>query len=278
MKKKGIALVLVLALALTLIGVTVAEDPFDKTNMEMSTSATGALKDGETFTVTVSNKQDVKLNALTFYLTFPTKDLTVKSVTWKLVTTAGTTDISAKEPTVMKDKDTVVAGGCSTADEANGSGKIGFYYLDVGAADGANATGKQYDKGAFQAVITFQVNKVHVPTATRTEVAESASIQLHEDSDGANGLIDTLLNWMNQEENAKVTFAQEALAYVLGDVTGDGKITAQDAQNVLRHVAHLSSTVPDHVDAADVTGDGKITAQDAQNILRHVAHLDSTLD
>lgn len=260
MKKKGIALVLVLALALTLIGVAVAAGD---SNLTMETSATAEVDDGSTVTVTVKNKA-ATFNALTFYVEFPTEDLTVKSVTWKL----NGADCCG-EPTVGT---TVVAGGCSSKDEANASGKVGFYYLDVAES----GDGKAYDAGAFVAVITFQVNKVHAEGEGRDDI-DSAAISLHEDSEGANGLITVLNNWLGKD-NANIPFSHVALPFVLGDVTGDKKITAQDAQNVLRHVAHLSSTVPDHVDAADVTGDGKITAQDAQNILRHVAHLDSTLD
>lgn len=266
MKKKGIALILVLALALTLIGVAVAETLKDQTNMEMTTTAQGDLKDGETFKVTVTNKKDVALDALTFYVDFPKEDLTVTNVTWKL----NGTDISEKEPEVVDG--TVIAGGCSEwsgENNANDVGKVGFYYLNV--AEETNAT--PYEKGVFVAEITFAVKGVHVSGG-----ADSASVTLHEDSAGGDGLIQTLINWMNQE-NATVSFAHMALPVVLGDVNNDNSIDAQDAQNIQRYAAGLSSSITaENTDAADVNKDGSVDAQDAQNIQRYAAGLSSSFD
>ncbi len=53
---------------------------------------------------------------------------------------------------------------------------------------------------------------------------------------------------------------------LLGDVTGDGRITYQDAMQVLRASIGLAEK-PD-LSLADVTGDGRITYQDAMKILR----------
>lgn len=269
MKKKGIALVLVLALALALVGVAVADGA--ASNLTMETSATAAVDDGSTVTVTVKNKA-ATFNALTFYVEFPTGDLTVKNVTWKL-----NGEDCCGEPTVGT---TVVAGGCSSKDEANASGKIGFYYLDVGAADGANATGKKYEAGALQAVITFQVKKVHAVGAARAGI-NSAAISLHEDSEGengTNGLIALLNEWLSGGKS-EVSFTHQALAYVLGDVNNDNSIDAQDAQNIQRYAAGLSSSITaENTDAADVNKDGSVDAQDAQNIQRYAAGLSSSFD
>lgn len=269
MKKKGIALILVLALALalalTLIGVAVAETLKDQTNMEMTTTAQEALKDGETFKVTVSNKKGVALDALTFYVDFPKEDLTVTNVTWKL----NGTDISEKEPEVVDG--TVIAGGCSEwsgENNANDVGKVGFYYLNV--AEETNAT--PYAKGAFEAVITFAVKGVHVGGG-----ADSASVTLHEDSAGNDGLIQTLFNWMGKDD-AKVTFAKEALAYVLGDVNDDKNVDADDVTALLRHVAKIESLPDDSLSAANVNKDSDIDADDVTKLLRYVSRIDLTLE
>lgn len=60
---------------------------------------------------------------------------------------------------------------------------------------------------------------------------------------------------------------------LLGDVNGDGEITAQDASLVLQLVAKKIDSTAEGVkyDAADVNGDGDVTAQDASLILQYVA-------
>ena len=63
---------------------------------------------------------------------------------------------------------------------------------------------------------------------------------------------------------------------IIGDVNGDGKITAADARIVLRISAKLDSmenyNLP--LESFDVTGDGKLTAADARKILRISAKLE----
>lgn len=67
-------------------------------------------------------------------------------------------------------------------------------------------------------------------------------------------------------------------AYVLGDVTGDGKVTAPDATAVLRHAAGKVLLTGKFLLAGDVTGDGKVTAPDATKILRFAAGKIETFD
>ena len=58
---------------------------------------------------------------------------------------------------------------------------------------------------------------------------------------------------------------------MLGDVNGDGKVTAYDASLILQHTANLVDLTG--VAAADVNKDGKITAYDASMILQYTAGL-----
>ena len=55
-----------------------------------------------------------------------------------------------------------------------------------------------------------------------------------------------------------------------GDVTGDGRVTAEDARLVLRRAVNLESYRKDdrRFIACDVTADGQVTAEDARQILR----------
>ena len=248
MKKKGIALVLVLALALTLIGVAVATDP--ESNLTMETSKT-EVDDRDTFTVTVKNKA-ATFNALTFYVEFPTEDLEVidKGVTWTL-----DGESCCVEPTVNS---SVVAGGASTPDEANASGKIGFYYLDVAES----GDGKAYSAGALQAVITFRVKDGRSKDS-------SASIQLHEDSAGGNGLIALLNKWLSNED-AKVTFTGEALKYVLGDLNGDNYINETDSEMLYKHIMGTEMLAGVQTDAADLNKDGFINETDSEMLYKHI--------
>ena len=59
----------------------------------------------------------------------------------------------------------------------------------------------------------------------------------------------------------------------LGDVSGDGQITAYDAELVLQFVVGLIELSPEQQQAADVSGDGIITAYDADLILQYIVEL-----
>ena len=63
-------------------------------------------------------------------------------------------------------------------------------------------------------------------------------------------------------------------AYV-GDIDGNGKITASDARMILRVSAKLDKIDDDKMNFADVNGDKKITASDARTVLRMSARLES---
>ena len=63
-------------------------------------------------------------------------------------------------------------------------------------------------------------------------------------------------------------------AYV-GDIDGNGKITASDARMILRVSAKLDKLDDSKMNFADVNGDKKITASDARTVLRMSARLES---
>ncbi len=64
----------------------------------------------------------------------------------------------------------------------------------------------------------------------------------------------------------------DKLITTLGDVDGDGSITAKDAVMVLKYVAHNIELTDEQLAAADTTKDGKVDAKDAVQILKYVAH------
>lgn len=60
---------------------------------------------------------------------------------------------------------------------------------------------------------------------------------------------------------------------MLGDVTGDGQIQADDSGAILNHVVSLAILEGDALAAADVTKDGAVQADDAGAILNYVVGL-----
>lgn len=65
-------------------------------------------------------------------------------------------------------------------------------------------------------------------------------------------------------------------AFLRGDVSGDGEITAEDARLCLRQAVGLETyeAGSDEFAACDVTGDGEVTAEDARLILRAAVGLE----
>ncbi len=78
------------------------------------------------------------------------------------------------------------------------------------------------------------------------------------------------------ESTTESTTNQEP-AGMLGDMTGDGKITASDARSALRISAKLDKVDAEKEKLADIDGNGKVTASDARKILRFSAKLDKVL-
>ena len=63
--------------------------------------------------------------------------------------------------------------------------------------------------------------------------------------------------------------------YTLGDYSGDGKVTAEDARAVLRISAKIDNADLSKIFLADIDADSKLTASDARRILRVSAKLES---
>lgn len=72
-----------------------------------------------------------------------------------------------------------------------------------------------------------------------------------------------------------LTFSVAAKTVKLGDVSGDGKITASDARKILRIAATLDACDEETKLIADVDKNGKIVAADARKVLRVAAQIDA---
>lgn len=66
---------------------------------------------------------------------------------------------------------------------------------------------------------------------------------------------------------------EDGKVVMLGDVTGDGQIQADDSGAILNHVVSLAILEGDALAAADVTKDGAVQADDAGAILNYVVGL-----
>ena len=77
--------------------------------------------------------------------------------------------------------------------------------------------------------------------------------------------------------NSNVT--ENVTIYLIGDVNGDGAITADDLTALARHVAKIS-IITDTAALArcDVTNDGSVTADDLTMLARYVAKIISSFD
>ena len=60
---------------------------------------------------------------------------------------------------------------------------------------------------------------------------------------------------------------------LMGDVNGDGNVTAEDALAILKHVVGLEELTGDSLTSADVNADTGITAEDALDVLKKVVGL-----
>jgi hypothetical protein len=86
---------------------------------------------------------------------------------------------------------------------------------------------------------------------------------------------EALTSTTNPSEEEEETKDPNELTFGLGDVDGDGKLTAADARRILRRAAKLTVFTMEEEKRADVDYDGKITAKDARKVLRVVAQLDT---
>lgn len=86
---------------------------------------------------------------------------------------------------------------------------------------------------------------------------------------------DLELDEITSEKPEETTKDPNELEIGMGDVDGDGRITAADARLILRRAAQLITFSMEQEARADVDKDGKITAADARKVLRVSAGLET---
>ncbi|MBE6563374.1 MAG: hypothetical protein E7660_06520 [Ruminococcaceae bacterium] len=80
--------------------------------------------------------------------------------------------------------------------------------------------------------------------------------------------INSFIVFDSEDDTARLTSSGEE--YLLGDVTGDGDVTAKDVLKIKRYISGILDTISN---AADVNGDGEITSKDTLIIKKIVANV-----
>ncbi len=124
---------------------------------------------------------------------------------------------------------------------------------------------------AFVQNLINQVGDVIVDTKTNVEVFADDPIEILDNLFGLNA--GELINPDGDEDEVDEDDPDE-LVFDLGDVDGDGVVTAADARLILRRAAKLISFTADQDWLADVDDDGEVTAADARIVLRVAAGLE----
>ena len=117
------------------------------------------------------------------------------------------------------------------------------------------------ENAAFEGCANLK--KVKIP-ASVTEIADNAFAKCH-----AHFVIEA------PEGSYAYSYALEngyILNGIIGDVTGDGKVTAIDARQILQCAASNAEFSPEQIKLADLNGDGKVTAFDARLALQVAAN------
>lgn len=82
--------------------------------------------------------------------------------------------------------------------------------------------------------------------------------------------VDVALTQVGHQYQVENLLTDDISLGIIGDVSCDGGITADDADLVLQHIVGLITLSPVQQQAADVTGNGTVSAHDASFILRWV--------
>ena len=146
-----------------------------------------------------------------------------------------------------------------------------------------NATLKQVENGWV--VASDSLNNVEVTvnnkydmayTTFTTEYPAALIYEIDEDTIGIavdkdnNGTYETTLDTKTSKSNPDdVTPGSDEPIGNLGDIDGDGEITANDALTILRSSVGMTDLTPEQTKLADVDNDGEITANDALAVLRY---------
>ena len=91
---------------------------------------------------------------------------------------------------------------------------------------------------------------------------------------GAQGQWSNVLVYFNGTgKDVEVTLPGGAAGTEMGDVDGDGKVSAKDALVILRYTINLTKLSDEQLALADVDGDGKVSGKDAMLIQRFTINL-----
>lgn len=110
--------------------------------------------------------------------------------------------------------------------------------------------------------------------ASLMKSAVTGTYEFENVEDGTYTIVVTKTNHVKREYTVVVAdgvaVTQDLKIHLLGDITGDGKITVQDYSKALRHVKKTATLEGYEFDCANVDGNDKLNVQDYSKLLRHV--------
>lgn len=139
----------------------------------------------------------------------------------------------------------------------------------VGSID-LQAMGKEKALAFVQNIIN-QVGDAIVDTKTNVEVFADNPVDILDNLFGLNA--GELVNPDGDDDDDEED--PDELVFDMGDVDGDGRVTAADARLILRRAALLIKFTDEQDWLADVDDDGEVTASDARLVLRVSAGLET---
>ncbi len=166
----------------------------------------------------------------------------------------------------------VVLHGDGTMSFATGSFSTFVIANDVGGVV-VNGTVSSFGD-ATEPVALSLVDTDGVCVAETTSMVDTGMFQFEDVEQGNYTLVVEKTNHTTREYNITVAdeeVVQDVAIYLVGDVSGDGKINAKDKRMIYNHIAGESVLEDYDFLVGDVSGDGKINAKDKRIIYNHIA-------
>ena len=182
--------------------------------------------------------------------------------------------------TTFKEGDIQVLGAALNIAEVN-QGQTNTVTLVVDSAGSDHALSDQYKNGlAFSMHLDNASASLSVPVQIKLPVPSSLEsdnlVLFHYKADGSTETVDFTLSQENGQAYATFVLTEFSdfqfanLDYILGDVTGDGRVNGLDVNRLFRYVNGQISLNPQQLASADVTGDSRVNGLDVNRLFRYV--------
>ena len=179
------------------------------------------------------------------------------------------TDIAGTDTSGNSDNDGTDTSGNSDNDETDTSGNSDNDETDTSGNsdnDGTDTSGNTDTAGTDTSDNTDNTDTTETDTSDNTDNTDTAGTDTSDNTD--NTETDNTDTPDTADDTESDTESDTEENFMLGDVDGDGKVSAKDSMLVQRYVINLKQLGDLQKKAADIDLDGKITNKDALGILR----------